>query len=296
VILARALLRLMRPHQWVKNGFVFLGIVFGHGWEDPPLVAGVLALFASFCLASSAVYIVNDVADRDADRLHPTKRFRPLAQGDVGVRPAIALCIALALAGLAFAAAVSLYALLIVAAYIALNLAYSAGLKHVPILDVFMIAGGFMLRILAGTVGIGIPPSKWLLLCGLMLTLFLGFGKRRAELVAVMGNGDSDGAPGQRASLDGYSRALLDLLIAVSVAGAAIGYALYTVDAKTIALHGTDRLIFTLPFVLYGLFRYLQVMYAKGGGGDPAWEVLHDPHLIAAAAGWLGAVAWFLTS
>ena len=291
-MIARAFLRLMRPHQWIKNGFVFLGVVFGHGWDDPALVADVLALFAAFCLASSAVYVMNDIADRDADRLHPTKRFRPLARGEVGVGAARVLCIVLALAGFALAAAVSLPALLIVGAYAALNLAYSAGLKHVPILDVFMISGGFMLRILAGTTGIGIPPSKWLLLCGLMLTLFLGFGKRRSELVAL--TGDANGVPGQRAALDGYSKPLLDLLITVSVAGAAIGYALYTVDEKTIALHGTDRLIFTLPFVLYGLFRYLQVMYSRGGGGDPAWELLHDPHLIVATAGWLGATAWFL--
>ena len=128
-----------------------------------------------------------------------------------------------------------------------------------------------------------------------MLTLFLGFGKRRAELLALTENGNSDGAAGQRAALEGYSMALLDRLITVSVAGAAIGYALYTMDAQTIALHGTDRLIFTVPFVLYGLFRYLRVMYSKGGGGDPAWELLHDPHLIAATAGWLGTTGWFLS-
>jgi len=292
--MARALIRLMRPHQWIKNGFVFLGVVFGHGWDDPELVAEVLALFAAFCFASSAVYVMNDIADRDADRLHPTKRFRPLAQGDVGVGPARVLCVALALAGLALAAAVSLSALTIVGAYLVLNLAYSAGLKHVPILDVFIIAGGFMLRILAGTMGLGIPPSKWLLLCGLMLTLFMGFGKRRAEFVAVNGAESPNGGAGQRAALEGYSKTLLDVLIAVSVAGAAIGYAFYTVDAETIALHHTDRLIFTVPFVLYGLFRYLQIMYSRGGGGDPAWELLHDPHLMISTAGWLGATGWFL--
>jgi 4-hydroxybenzoate polyprenyltransferase len=285
----------MRPHQWIKNGFVFLGLVFGHGWEDASLVAEVLELFAAFCLVSSAVYVMNDIADREADRLHPAKRSRPLAQGEVGVGRAVALCVALALAGLALAAAVSLPALLIAAAYVGLNFAYSAGLKHVAILDVFLISGGFMLRILAGTLGVGIVPSKWLLLCGLMLTLFLGFSKRRAELLALADDGNSSGAAGQRAALEGYSRVLLDRLIMVSVAGAAIGYALYTVDAQTIALHGTDRLIFTLPFVLYGLFRYLQVVYSRGGGGDPAWELLHDPHLIAATAGWLGATGWFLS-
>ena len=292
--MARLLIRLMRPHQWIKNGFVFVGLVFGHAWEDAGLVAEALALFGAFCLVSSAVYVMNDVADREADRLHPAKRCRPLAQGEIGVSRALALCVALALAGLALAAVVSLPALLIAAAYFGLNFAYSAGLKHVAILDVFMISGGFMLRILAGTVGVGIAPSKWLLLCGLMLTLFMGFSKRRAELLALTDNGNSNGAAGQRAALEGYSRVLLDRLITISVAGAAIGYALYTVDPETIALHGTDRLIFTLPFVLYGLFRYLWVVYSKGGGGDPAWELLHDPHLIAATVGWLGATGWFL--
>jgi 4-hydroxybenzoate polyprenyltransferase len=287
-------MRLMRPHQWIKNGFVFLGLVFGHGWEDVDLVGEALALFAAFCLVSSAGYSMNDIADRDADRLHPAKRSRPLARGEVGVGRAATLGIALVLAGLALAAAVSLPALLTAAAYVALNFAYSAGLKHVAILDVFMISGGFMLRILAGTVGVGIVPSKWLLLCGLMLTLFLGFGKRRAELLAVTDIGNSNGAAGHRAALEGYSKMLLDRLIMVSVAGAAISYALYTVDAETIALHGTDSLIFTVPFVLYGLFRYLRVVYAKGGGGDPAWELLHDPHLIAATAGWLVTIGWFL--
>src|SRR5438477_6483162 len=260
-----ALIRLMRPHQWIKNGFLFIGVVFGHGWNDARLVAQALVLFVAFCLASSAVYILNDIADRDADRVHPYKRERPLARGEIGLGVPIALCIALALAGVALAAAVSLAALLVAAAYIVLNIGYSAGLKRVAILDVFMIAGGFMLRILAGTAGIGIDPSKWLLLCGLMLTLFLGFCKRRAELLAAGGAGNSNAATG-RAALEGYRKALLDRLIAVSVAGAAIGYALYTVDPDTVMLHGTDRLILTLPFVLYGLFRYLQVVYSKGGG------------------------------
>ena len=293
--MARALLRLMRPHQWIKNGFVFLGVVFGHAWNDPAMVADVLLLFAAFCLASSAVYVMNDIADRSADRLHPAKRLRPIAQGDVGIAAACAFGIALALAGAGLAARVSLPALVTVGAYVALNVAYSAGLKHVAILDVFIISAGFMLRILAGTTGLGIPPSKWLLLCGLTLTLFLGFGKRRAELLSVTATGDSDGASGHRVSLDGYSRTLLDVLITVSVACSAIGYALYSVDTDTVALHGTDKLILTLPFVLYGLFRYLQVMYVKGGGGDPAWDVLHDPHLIVTTLGWLGATAWILS-
>src|SRR5260370_38794744 len=145
-----------------------------------------------------------------------------------------------------------------------------------------------MLRILAGTVGVGIAPSKLLLLCGLMLTLFMGFSKRRAELLALTDNGNSHGAGGQRAALEGYSKVLLDRLIMISVACAAIGYALYTVDPETIAFHGTDRLIFTLPFVLYGLFRYLRVVSSKGGGGGPPSERFHDPQLVEAPVRWLG--------
>jgi len=292
--LLTAYVRLIRPHQWIKNGFVFVGVVFGHGWKDTNLVAGALGLFAAFCLVSSAVYVMNDIADREADRLHPAKRDRPLARGEIGVRAAFPLCIALAVSGLALAAAVSPTAALLAAAYIALNLVYSAGLKRVAILDVFMISCGFLLRILAGTLGIGIEPSRWLLLCGLMLTLFLGFCKRRAELAALNG-ADPRNSVAQRVALGGYSGTLLDLMIAVSVAGAAIGYALYSVDSDTIALHGTDRLIYTFPFVLYGMFRYLQVVYVKGGGDDPAWATLHDPQLIAATVGWLAATVWFLS-
>lgn len=289
--MARAYLRLIRPHQWIKNGFVFVGLVFGHGWMERELVLDALALFAAFCLVSSAVYVMNDLADREADRQHPDKRSRPLARGDIGAGAAVALGLVLGLAGLALAASVSFAAFAIATAYVALNAAYSAGAKHVAILDVFMIAGGFMLRILAGTLGIGVAPSKWLLLCGLMLTLFLGFCKRRAEFVAAT-TGGNPGA--QRAALDGYTAALLDRLIAVSVAGAAIGYGLYTVDRDTVLLHGTDHLILTLPFVLYGLFRYLQLVYSRGGGADPAWELLRDPHLIVATAGWLAAIGWVL--
>jgi 4-hydroxybenzoate polyprenyltransferase len=292
--LPTAFVRLIRPHQWIKNGFVFLGVVFGHDWRDPELVAAALGLFAAFCLVSSAVYVMNDIADREADRLHPAKRDRPLAQGKISVRAALALCVALAVSGLALAAAVSPTAALIAAAYIALNLAYSAGLKRVAIVDVFMISGGFILRILAGTVGLGIEPSRWLLLCGLMLTLFLGFCKRRAEL-AALGGADPGNSTVQRIALGGYTKTLLDLMIAVSVSGAAIGYALYTVDSDTIALHGTDRLIYTFPFVLYGMFRYLQVVYVKGGGDDPAWATLHDPPLIAATVGWLATTGWLLS-
>ena len=289
---ARSLARLARPHQWIKNAFVLVGLVFGHGWGDPALIGRSLAVLAAFCLASSAVYVGNDVMDREADRAHPGKRDRPVASGAVGVFAAWLFCNTLATAALVIAGWVSTPAAAIVAAYLVLNAAYSAGLKHVAILDVLLIAAGFMLRILAGTAGIGIEPSKWLLFVGLMLTLFLGFSKRRAELGAL---GEGDAPPGdagipQRPVLASYSVTMLDRMVATTAAGAVVGYGLYSVDPETVLLHGTNGLILTLPFVVYGLFRYLFLVHRRGGGADPAWELLHDRHLIAAT------LAWFATT
>jgi 4-hydroxybenzoate polyprenyltransferase len=285
-------LRLIRPHQWIKNGFVLVGLVFGHGWAVPALVGQGLAVLAAFCLASSAVYVGNDIMDREADRAHPGKRNRPIASGAVGVLAAWLLCSALASAALVIAGWVSSAAVAIVACYLVLNAAYSAGLKHVAVLDVVVIAAGFMLRILAGTAGIGIEPSKWLLFVGLMLTLFLGFSKRRAELTAL--EAPPAGAarePGvaQRPVLASYSTAMLDRMVATTAACAALGYGLYTVDPDTVLLHGTNGLILTLPFVVYGLFRYLFLVHRRGRGADPAWELLHDPHLVVATLGWFAA-------
>ncbi len=291
-----ALWRLMRPYQWVKNGFVLVGLIFGHGWSDHDLVIRVAALFGGFCLVSSGVYVLNDIMDRHADRAHPHKRARPVASGDVSVPVALAWALLLWIGGLLWAFSASVTAAVIALAYIAINMAYSAGLKHVAILDVFLIAAGFMLRLLAGTLGVGIEPSRWLLGCGLMLTLFLGFAKRRAELESLASDGDSSGREvvPQRRSLQDYSPALLNPLIGICAAGSAIGYALYTMDTQTVAMHGTDKLIWTVPFVLYGLFRYLYAIYARGAGADAARDVLGDPHVIGALLGWLASSYWLI--
>ena len=288
-------LRLLRPHQWIKNGFVLIGLIFSHRWNEGELVIQVLMLTGAFCAVSSAVYALNDVFDREADRAHPDKRNRPVASGAVSVRSALAWSLGLALAGVLLAWRVSPAAGALICAYVGVNIAYSSGLKHVAVLDVFIIAAGFMLRILAGTSGVGIMPSPWLLGCGMLLTLFLGFSKRRAELLSLEGNVD-EGRSGaaQRPSLDGYTPALLDRLIAISAAGAALGYAFYSLDARTIEIHGTDQLILTLPFVLYGLFRYLYALYRRQAGADPAGDLLRDPHLLAALAAWLAASWWLI--
>ena len=279
------LLRLARPYQWVKNSFVLVGLLFGNVWGEAATLRSVALVFAAFCFAASAVYVFNDIADREADRAHPHKRRRPIAAGEVDVPTAYRFSGLLALAALALALPASPVALLIVAAYLALNVAYSLGLKHVVILDVFIIATGFMLRILGGTLGVGIAPSQWLLLCGLMLTVFLGFAKRRAELFALEGGNQERGD--QRKVLADYSPAILDRMIAVSATGVIVSYALYTVSAETLRIHGTDKLVWTLPFVLYGVFRYLWLLHREGGGGDPTRELLRDSHLLAATLVWL---------
>jgi 4-hydroxybenzoate polyprenyltransferase len=274
--------KLLRPHQWVKSGFVFVGLLFGHAWQDVLLVHSVLLAAAAFALAASAVYVINDLADRERDREHPEKRLRPLAAGTVSVTHALLLAGVCMVSAAMLAQAASNTVLVIILAYALLNVGYSMGLKHVVLLDVFIISAGFMLRILAGTLGVGIAPSHWLLLCGLMLTLFLGFAKRRAELNALQSRGGS-----HRRVLDDYDPVLLDLLIGICAAGAIVSYSLYTVSPETVAMHGTTSLIYTVPFVMYGIFRYLFLLHRRGGGGDPAVALLHDFHLLGAFAGWL---------
>ena len=285
----RLYLKLLRPHQWIKSGFVFVGLLFGHAWDEPALVADVVCAAAAFALAASAVYVMNDLVDRERDRAHPVKCRRPLASGALGSGEAVALGGVCLLLALLLAWLASPMVLLIVLVYSALNVGYSFGLKHVVLLDVFIISAGFMLRILAGTLGVGIAPSHWLLLCGLLVTLFLGFAKRRAELAAL------DGGGGQhRQVLDDYDPALLDKLIGICAAGTLVTYSLYTVSPETVAMHGTTDLVYTVPCVLYGLFRYLYLLHRRGGGGDPAAALLGDRHLLAAFAAWLLAVVLVL--
>lgn len=275
-------LRLLRPHQWVKNTFVLVGLLFGHAWHDALKLNQALAAFAAFCLLSSAVYVFNDLLDRESDRQHPRKRHRPLASGALPVPAALALMGLSLIGGLALAFTAAGQAPWLFVAYLLINGAYSLGAKHVVILDVFIIAAGFMLRLLAGTLGLGIAPSHWLLLCGLMLTLFLGFTKRRAELAAV-----ADDPAAHRRVLEDYSEGMLDNFITVTTACTVVSYSLYTVSAETIALHGSNHLMMTVPFVLYGMFRYLFLLHRRGGGGDTARDLATDLHLVFACSGWL---------
>ena len=281
-----ALVRLLRPHQYIKNGFVLLGLVFSPQ-RSPKLFVAAAVAFVAFCLAASSIYVLNDIMDLPSDRQHPTKCKRPIASGEISVALASWVSAALALGALAVGAWAGLPAAGFIAVYLLLNLAYSLRYKHVVLVDVFIIASGFMLRILVGTVGIGIAPSRWLLLTGLMLTLFLGFAKRRAELLTLQSAPDRDKASVRRV-LGDYSPALLDQLTGITAACAILSYGLYTVDPQTVARHHTYALFYSLPFVIYGVFRYLYLLHHRSGGGDTARDLVTDRHLILTAVLWLG--------
>ena len=276
------LMRLMRPYQWVKNAFVFTGLLFGHAWHDPYLVMQVVMTFVAFCLVSSAIYTINDIVDQEQDQRHPKKCKRPLASGQVSISAAVILAVVLVVPGLVLAYRASPTVLIILIGYALMNIAYSLRLKHVVILDVFIIATGFMLRILAGTLGVGIPPSQWLLLCGLMVTLFLGFTKRRSEIIAL-----TDDKNAHRKVLEHYSPVLLDKMIGITAAGLIMSYSLYTMNADTIRIHNTPNLIYTVPFVMYGVFRYIYLLHHQSRGGDPSHDLVRDPHLFIVVGAWL---------
>lgn len=271
------LLRLMRPHQWLKNIFVFAGLMFSQAWSNGPLVSRVIYAFGAFCCFSSLVYILNDWRDRAADVQHPTKRLRPLASGAVSPRQALILAAGLLLCGVGLAWG-SRALLLILTLYVVLNLAYSWRLKHVPVVDVSIIASGFMLRLLAGTVAVGIPPSRWLLLTGLFIALFLGFSKRKAETFHEPEQ--------QRAVLEHYPPALLDTYIAATMTATVITYGLYATSIEAMQQHG-ERLVYTVPVVVFGLLRYAYQVH-RGRGEDVSRDLLRDPWILAAGIAWLG--------
>jgi 4-hydroxybenzoate polyprenyltransferase len=270
------LFKLMRPHQWLKNVFVFAGLLFSENWRNLAVTYQVLISFAAFCCISSMVYIVNDWLDRHADAEHPSKRFRPLASGLVTLPQAAVLGLTLLAAGLLLAAN-NQTLLTLLALYIALNVAYSLRLKRVPVVDVGVIASGFMIRLLAGTLAVGIAPSRWLLLTGLFVALFLGFSKRKAETFHDVAS--------QRAVLANYPPALLDSFMAVTMTATIITYSLFATSPEAQGMHG-ERLIYTTPFVIFGLMRYAYHVH-RGKGEDVARDLIRDPWILAAGVTWL---------
>ena len=268
----------MRPTQWLKNGVVFAGLVFGSKLFEPTAVASATLAALAFCLLSGGFYLVNDVRDRDADRLHPIKRLRPVPAGELEPRTAGAIGAILVLSGIAASALLGWSLLLVFLAYAGLMTAYNLGLKEIVILDVFAIAGGFVLRAVGGAIAVDVSISPWLLVCTMLLALLIGFGKRRHELVAL------DHAWEHRKNLNVYDRPMLDQSVAVTAAGTLIAYAVYTFDSESAQLH--HRMMLTIPIVAYGVFRYLFLLYRGGQGGAPETLLLTDRPLLASVAAW----------
>jgi len=283
------LVRSLRPQQWTKNLFVFAGLLFSGRLIDRAAWPAAIAAFLIFCGLSGAVYLVNDVLDRAADAQHPIKRHRPVASG--ALAPGVALTAALILAALCVAGATAINTGLTITAvsYMVLLGAYSAALKHYVIIDVLTLSAGFVLRAVAGAVAIGVPISHWLLVCSTLLALFIGLSKRRHELTLL-----SDSASGHRPSLQEYSPYLLDQMISVVTAATLVAYSVYTISSETAERLGSDRLGLTIPFVLYGIFRYLYLVHRRDGGGSPSELLLTDRPLLVCVALWVAAVVLVL--
>jgi 4-hydroxybenzoate polyprenyltransferase len=279
----------VRPEQWTKNLVVFAAALFGGRLFDPAALGLALATFFIFCALSGAVYLFNDIADREADQRHPLKRSRPIASGALAPTSAAALAIALGLGGTAAALWIAPALGGVAGLYLALLLGYSALLKNLVIIDALTIAAGFVLRAVAGTIAVAVPFSSWLLVCTTLLALFLAFSKRRHELTLL-----ADGAADHRRILHEYSPYLLDQMIAVVTASTLIAYSVYATSTETAERLETNRLGLTIPFVLYGIFRYLYLVHQKRGGGSPAAMLVTDGPLLVCVALWAAMVAVIL--
>lgn len=279
--IARGLLRSLRPRQWAKNLFVFAGLIFSQKMLSPAFwTAG--AAFLIFCGLSGAIYLLNDVADAEKDRLHPQKRLRPVASGAVPRGLALVAGVVLIVAMLGLSLWLSPQFALVAAAYAVLLTAYSAWLKHLVILDVLTVAVGFVLRAVAGAVAIRVDISGWLLICTVLVALFLALGKRRHEYLAL-----HEGAAAHRPILAEYSEGFLDQMIAVVTASTVTAYALYTMSPETVLKFHSRLLPLTLPFVLYGVFRYLYLLYRHQLGGNPSDLFLSDRALLINTLCWM---------
>jgi 4-hydroxybenzoate polyprenyltransferase len=271
----------LRPDQWTKNLIVFAALIFAVKLFDPAALALASAAFLIFCALSGAVYLMNDVWDREADRQHPLKRFRPIASGALSSGVALGWAAGLGVSGLVAAFALQPMFALAAAGYLALFVSYTAVLKHIVILDVMSIAIGFVLRAVAGGLVIGVPVSDWLLVCTILLALFLGLAKRRHEITML-----ADGATGHRRILEEYDPYLLDQMIAIVAAATLVVYIIYCASPETAERFGTRLLVLTTPFPIYGIFRYLYLVHRKHGGGSPSDLLLRDRPLLGCVALW----------
>jgi 4-hydroxybenzoate polyprenyltransferase len=284
---ARDFLQLLRPWQWSKNGIVFAGLIFSLNLQDPEYVLRSLLAFVVFCLGSSAIYVLNDLFDVERDRLHPVKRDRPLASGRVTRRAAVLLGSVLLVAALGAGWGLGIQFLLSLIIFLVVNAAYSVHLRNLVILDVMLIAVSFVVRAIAGVLALRpldarIELSPWLLVCTLFLALFLALGKRRHELGLLEGN-----AAEHRASLGDYSHEFLDQLMSIVTAATLIAYAIYTIAPGTLSKFHSPALVFTIPFVAYGIFRYLFLIQRRSRGGNPSRVLYQDVPLLLTIVGWI---------
>ena len=280
------LFKSIRPQQWLKNLFIFAPLIFSENIFNRSMFLQSLLAFAVFCLLSGALYILNDLKDLEEDRIHPIKSKRPLAAGELKKRQAITAFVILSFISLLFASLVNEEFLWVCLVYYVLQIAYSFALKHVVILDVFIVASGFFLRVIAGAVAIQVQISPWLLICTTLLALFLALSKRRHEILLL-----DEEAMSHRPILKEYSAYLLDQMISVVTASTVIAYCLYTISGETIEKFGTNKLILTVPFVLYGIFRYLYLIHQKAEGGTPETLILKDHPLLLDIILWIVSAA-----
>jgi 4-hydroxybenzoate polyprenyltransferase len=286
----RTALSLLRPKQWVKNVVVFAALIFSKEFFVPGQLLFALGAFCAFCLTASAVYIINDIFDAEADRAHPEKRHRPIASEAITRKNALILLAALLLIDGLLLSFMHGMLIFLVVAYFLMNLAYSFKLKEIVLLDVFVIAAGFMLRVLGGAYAIGVQVSSWIVLCSMFISLFLGFAKRRAELVNFI---MSKTEPPRRV-LRLYRVDFLDQMLTITGAGTVISYALYTVAPRTTQVFGTDDLIYTTIFVLYGVFRYLYLIHASKQVENPTDALISDVPILANGTIWILACIYLI--
>lgn len=281
------LVKLARPKQWIKNFFVFAPLLFSRHVFDLQFLLTAIESFIIFSIASSAVYVINDILDVEADRSHPKKKYRPIASGEISVKTAVIFLIILILfiAGSAFYMRPVFISVIVL--YLFTNLLYSLKVKSIVLLDVFFISFGFMLRVLGGAAAINVPISSWMVLTTIFISLFLAISKRRGELSQVI---NSDNIEKQRKVLKEYSIQFADQINTIAAAGTIISYALYTVSDRTIAMFGTEKLIYTTPFVIYGIFRYMYLMHKKNMGESPTSIVTKDIPIM------INVFAWFVVS
>jgi 4-hydroxybenzoate polyprenyltransferase len=284
---AVAALLLMRPRQWVKNVFVLAPLFFTPAAMSAATMGVVILVFVAFCCVSSGVYCLNDVRDRESDRIHPSKRLRPVASGRIPVVVAVVLAVVLIAVGFGIAAALVPAALPALFLYVAVNVAYSLVLKNISIIDVLVISFSFVLRVYAGAEAIGVVPTPWIQICAGLLALFIALAKRRDDVVLAIGSR-------HRGSLTGYTRLYLDVCIAVTLAALLVSYMIFTLMDDAMRRLGSDQLFVTVPFVIAGIFRYLQLTLVFERSGSPTELVFKDWFLMAAIAGWLVVYAYLI--